>query len=108
MARKGYYDRYQRFKTDGEYMVIPYIEITEYDTDLTITFDKTKMRLDNLSYKYYSSSDYAWLIMLANPSLGSLEYLIPDGSQMRIPYPLDTALSRYETAVDEYLKTKAT
>ena len=62
------------------------------------------MRLDNLSYKYYSSPDYAWLILLANPQVGSLEYLIPDGERLRIPYPLDIALSRYDKEVNDYFE----
>lgn len=106
MAKSKYYDRYQRFKSNGDCAIIPFIEIKKYNTDLYISYDKSTMRLDNLSYKYYSSPDYAWLIMLANPSLGSLEYLIPNGATMRIPYPLDTALSRYETKVSEYLSTR--
>ena len=103
MGKVKYFDRYERFRTNGTFRVVPLIKIPVYDTDLYITFDKTKMRLDNLSYKYYSSPDFAWLIMLANPELGSLEYLIPDGSKMRIPYPLDIALSRYEKNVTNYL-----
>lgn len=97
-----YYDRYKRFRGNGNYAVIPFISIPVYDTDLYITFDKAKMRLDNLSYKYYSSPDYGWLIMLANPGLGSMEFLIEDGARMRIPYPIDTAISRYETGVSDY------
>ena len=105
MAKTKYFDRYVRFKNNGDFRIVPFIEIERYDTDLFITFDKSKMRLDNISYKYYSSPDYAWLIMLANPQLGSLEYLIPDGARMRIPYPLSTALIRYETNVNNYLET---
>ena len=103
MARLKYFDRYKRVRNNGNCRVLPFIEIPTYDTDLYVTFEKAVMRLDNLSYKYYSSPDYAWLIMLANPSLGSLEYLIQDGVRMRIPYPLDTALSRYENGVTTYL-----
>lgn len=105
MARIKYFDRYQRLRGGGNFRMIPLINLKKYNTDLYITFDKTKMRLDNISYKYYSSPDYAWLIMLANPHLGSLEYLIPDGARMRIPYPLDTALSRYEIEVNTFLET---
>lgn len=105
MARKKYYDRYERLRYNGNCRVVPFTKIPIYDTDLYITFDKTTMRLDNLSYKYYSCSDYAWLIMLANSELGSLEYAIENGKQMRIPYPLDTALSRYETAINTYIET---
>lgn len=105
MAKTKYYDRYQMFKTNGNCKIIPLINIPKYDTDLYITYDKSTMRMDNVSYKYYGDSNYAWLILLANPSLGSLEYLIPDGSYMRIPYPLDTAISRYETNVNKYIST---
>lgn len=105
MAKIKYYDRYKRFKNNGNCRIVPLINIPLYDTDLFITFNKSTMRLDNLSYKYYSSPDYAWLIMLANPSLGSLEYMIEDGVTMRIPYPLDIALSRYESEVAKYFET---
>lgn len=105
MARTKYFDRYKRFRNNGNFRPIPLIKIPIYDTDLYITYDKSKMRLDNVSYKYYNSSDYAWIILLANPHLGSLEYLIPDGVRVRIPYPIDTALSRYESNVNEYLET---
>lgn len=104
MARTRYFDRYERFRQNGTYKVVPLIDIPIYDSDKYITFDKSTMRLDNVSYKYYGNSDYAWLILLANPTLGSLEFLIPDGSSMRIPYPLDTALSRYESNVTKYLE----
>ena len=96
MANRGYYDRYIRFKGGGGYRIVPFIEIPRSETDLLIQFDRSTMRLDNLSYKYYSSPDYAWLIMLANPELCSLEYIIPDGSLMIIAYPLDLDLSLYE------------
>lgn len=105
MARTKYYDRYSRFRNNGNFRIVPLIDIPIYDTDIYVTFDKTTMRMDNLSYKYYSSSDYGWLIMLANPHLGSLEYAIENGVQLRIPYPLDTALSRYETNVNKYIET---
>lgn len=106
MAKNKYYNRYDRFKSNGMYKIIPFLEIPKYDTDLYVTYDKSTMRMDNLSYKYYGSSDYAWLIMSANPSLGSLEYLIEDGKTVRIPYPLDTAISRYEAKVTNYLATR--
>lgn len=105
MARIKYFDRYKRFRNNGNFRVVPFIKLPRYDTDLFITFNKSTMRLDNLSYKYYSSPDFAWLILLANPHLGSLEYMIEDGVKMRIPYPLDTALSRYESEVNNYLES---
>lgn len=98
----GYYDRYKEFRRDGKILKMPPITIDTYNTDLFITFDKTKMRLDNLSYKYYGDPNFGWLLMMANPQYGSLEFNIPDRVAFRIPYPLDSAILRYETKVNEY------
>lgn len=102
----GYYNRYTYFRKDGRNMVVPRITIEPMASDLVVVFDKSKMRLDNLSYKYYADPDYGWLIMLANPAAGSMEFLIPDGYRLRIPYPLSTAINRYESQVQEYLKSQ--
>ena len=99
-----YYDRYESFRTDGEIKKIPLIKIDTESTDLYINFNKSKMRLDTLSYKYYGDANYGWLLMLANPHLGSMEYEIKDGVLFRIPYPLQTAILRYEKSVENYLK----
>ena len=98
----SYYDRYSKFKDDGKNQIIPFIKIESSSTDITVIFQKDTMRMDTLSYKYYGDANYGWLIMLANPKFGSLEYNIPDNAVLRIPYPLSTAISRYENAVDKY------
>lgn len=97
-----YYDRYKQFRIDGEIKKIPFLPIDEAETDLFITFDKSKMRLDTLSYKYYGDANYGWLLLNANPHLGSMEFEIPDKSLFRIPYPLQTAILRYEQKVNKY------
>jgi len=97
-----YYDRYQSFRADGEIKKIPLIKIDKSSTDLYIKFDKNKMRLDSLSYKYFGDANYGWLLLLANPQFGSMEFEIPDGVLFRIPYPLQTALLSYERNVNEY------
>lgn len=97
-----YYDRYSKFKDDGKNQIIPFIKIESSSTDITVIFQKDTMRMDTLSYKYYGDANYGWLIMMANPRFGSLEYSIPDNAVLRIPYPLSTAISRYESAVDKY------
>lgn len=94
-----YYDRYQNFRENGQVGIVPFVKIEESAEDLVVTYDRDKMRLDNLSYKYYGDSNYAWLIMLANPQHGSMEFEIPDGVYLRIPYPLSSAISRYESKV---------
>ena len=95
-----YYDRYQSFRKNGQVDIMPFIKIENGNEDITILYDKSKMRMDNLSYKYYGDSNFAWLIMMANAKYGSMEFEIPDGIYLRIPYPLSTAISRYENAVN--------
>lgn len=98
-----YYDRYQKFRIDGQILKVPFTNIEKNTTDLYITFDKSRMRLDSLSYKYYGDANYGWLLMMANPQFGSMEFDIPDKVLFRIPYPLTTALTRYENEVNKVL-----
>ena len=68
----NYYDRYCSFRQEGKIRLIPNLKIEKDGGDLYIKYDKSKMRLDSLSYKYYGDPNYGWLIMLANPKLGSM------------------------------------
>lgn len=95
----AYYDRYSQYRENGSVRFVPFLEIPKTTSDLYIVFDKERMRFDTLSYKYYGDSDYAWLILQANPHLGGYEYSINDGVTIRIPYPLKDALNRYETSI---------
>ena len=97
-----YYDRYESFRSDGNIDIVPFIEIDNTSTDIVITFRKSTMRMDTLSYKYYGDPNYGWLILQANPQYGSLEFSIPDGVPLRIPYPLSTAKTRYENRIQKY------
>lgn len=98
-----YYDRYKAFRVDGAVeKPLPFLKIKEHSTDIMLYFSKNTMRLDSLSYKYYGDSNYAWLILNANPELPPYEYLIEDGSLLRIPYPLSSAIERYEQSVMKY------
>jgi hypothetical protein len=44
------------------------------------------------------------LILQANPQYGSLEFNIPDGSELRIPYPLNAAIDGYQKSIERYNK----
>ena len=101
----SYYDRYSRFRGENSSHIMPNVEIAPSSTDITVVFKKDTMRMDTLSYKYYNDANYGWLIMMANPSYGSLEYSIPDGVVLRIPYPLNTAINRYENAINNYIES---
>lgn len=98
------YSRYNRFKKDGTYLRIPFIEIPKRSTDCYTYYDKNSTRLDLLSYQYYNDPNYGWLILQANPKLGAFEFSIDDKSQIRIPYPLDAAIQGFEEGIDMYDK----
>lgn len=99
-----YYDRYKFFRKDGFVEpTVPFIKIPVSDTDIYISFNTFTMRMDTLSYKYYGDANYSWLILNANPSISSYEYRIMNGTRVRIPYPLDSALARYEENAKRYL-----
>lgn len=99
-----YYNRYDKFKKDGQvWSKIPFIKIKKAESDLYITFEKGKMRMDTLSYKYYGDPNYGWLILQANPELGPYEFAIGDKTTIRIPYPLDSVINRYESAANMWL-----
>ena len=96
------YDRYSKVRKDGKIGILPNIEIPKSGSDYYEVYSRRDSRLDNISYKYYEDPNYDWLIMLANPEYGSLEFNIPDGSQIRIPYPLTNAIQYYNNAIDNY------
>ena len=101
MAR---YNRYNKFRRDGQILHVPYIEIPIKSTDYYTYYEAGKTRLDLLSYQYYGDANYDWLILQANPEIGSLEFKIETGTKIRIPYPLDTTIARYNSDIDTYEK----
>lgn len=98
------FDRYSQFRKTDIMGVVPFGVIPEKSTDIKIIFNRGEMRLDQISHQYYDSSDFAWLIMQANPQYGSLEFNIPDKVELRIPYPLDISLSDYQKSIETYNK----
>lgn len=98
------FDRYSGFRNGTEIGMVPFGEIIEKSSDMFIIYEKGKTRLDNVSYRYYGSSSYAWLILQANAKYGSLEFNIPDGAELRIPYPLEASLSDYKKSLENNKK----
>lgn len=103
MSRK-YYDRYGDFKKRGEYEFIPFIKLRKKSSDIKLVYKKDSTRLDVISNRYYGEPFYGWLILMANPQYGGLEFNIPDGTTIRLPYPLSDTLQEYQTKVEEYKK----
>lgn len=97
-----YVDRYSDFRTNGGVTPIPGIEIPERNTDKRTVYKVGRTRLDKLSQKYYDNPYSGWIIMLANPQYGGLEFDIKDRDVIRIPFPFNSAVERYITGVKEY------
>ncbi len=97
-----YYDRYQRFKVDGGYKMIPFIKIKPKQSDKTVVYHAQRTRMDKLSQQYYDNPYHGWLIMLANPQYGGVEENIPDNEIIRIPFPFRDSLQQYIEGVNEY------
>jgi len=95
----SYYDRYNNFRVNGEIKPIPGIVIPEEASDKNAVYKQGVTRLDKLSNRYYNNPYSGWLILLANPEYGGLEFNIPDMTSLRIPFPFDSAIARYKTQV---------
>jgi hypothetical protein len=98
----GYIDRYSAFRTNSEMKPVPGIVIPNATSDKSIVYKQGLTRLDKLSNLYYNNPYSGWLIMLANPEFGGLEFNIPDMTLIRIPFPFDSAASRYLTQVKKH------
>lgn len=102
---KSYFDRYSKLRNNSAIAYIPYIRIdVNENTDIYDVFDPNSSRLDVWSNKYYGDPDYFFLILLANPEQSSLSYSIPNRTVLRIPFPFNSALERYNNAVKNYLQ----
>ena len=96
------FDRYAKVRMNGTIGIVPSITIPKSGSDYYETFERGKMMLNDMSYRYYGNPNYDWLIMLANPEYGSMEFNIPEGAELRIPYPLQNAIQYYNSAIDNY------
>lgn len=97
------YSRYKSFVgDDGSLKIVPFIKIPVKSTDRYTYWDKYNSRMDLISSQYYNDPNYAWLILQANPQLPSLEYMINNGERIRVPFPLDSTISRYEDDIKLY------
>jgi len=94
-----YFDRYNKFRDNGNIKPLPGIIIPVNSTDKQAIYKLGESRLDKLSNLYYLNPYSGWLIMLANPEYGGLEFNIPDMTLLRIPFPYESAISRYTTEV---------
>jgi hypothetical protein len=92
------YDRYLLLKNRGKTDAMPFVKLPINLSDKYETWNTEFSRMDKLSYKYYGNPFYDFLILLANPQYVS-EFDIEDGSLIRIPFPLNKAISDYEASI---------
>lgn len=98
----NYVDRYSKFRGNGEMKPLPGVTIPPSSSDKNAVYKQGQSRLDKLSLMYYNNPYSGWLIMLANPEYGGLEFNIPDMTSLRIPFPFDSAVARYITEINKY------
>ena len=98
---KQYYDRYENFRYNNEVKPLPFLPIKTLPTDIYIEYNG-RSRLDIVSQTYYGAPYYGWLILQANPQFGGLEFDIPVGTTIRVPFPLNIALQSYQESVTSY------
>lgn len=96
------YNRYLDFIVNDQQTVVPYVNIPRKSSDKIYIYKVGMSRLDKISQQYYGSPTFGWLIMQANPQFGGLEFQIPDGTILTIPYPLISSLQDYKNSLDNY------
>lgn len=93
------YDRYQILKNnDGSIDMPPYVNIPVSPADKYEAWHDGFSRMDLLSNKFYNNPLYDFIIMYANPQFIS-EFDIPDGTVIRIPFPLSRAILIFENTL---------
>jgi hypothetical protein len=90
-----YYDRYEKFRANSEVKPMPGIPIPTSSSDKQVLYKLGRSRMDKISQEYYGNPYHGWLIMLANPQWGGMEFDIPDETTIRVPFPFTSAIERY-------------
>lgn len=80
----SYFSIYDYYKPTES---IPFFTIDSRSSDKYITYREGSHTMDMLSFKYYRSNLYGWLILQGNGFIDEND--IPDGTVLRIPFPLE-------------------
>ena len=89
------YDFYKYLKDSSNPRLLkdmPPISIKSRSTDKFISYDRSKNRLDYIAGQVYSDETLSRIIMWANPEY-FIEFDIPSGTILRIPFPLTDVIS---------------
>ena len=97
----NYVNRYSKFIVNNQSISVPFVKLPEKGTDIFVTYKIGKSRLDKISDDKYGVPYFGYLIMLANPQYGGLEWNIPDNALLRVPFPLDQSLKDYDVVMKQ-------
>lgn len=97
-----YFNRYNQFLVNGEQNIVPFVKLDTKPSDKNYIYKVGQSRLDKISQQYYGTPFFGWLILVANPQFGGEEWNIPDGSILRVPFPLVGSLQDYKNAIENY------
>lgn len=98
------FDRYSQLKkSDGTTEMMPFVKLPVNSSDKYIYWNSEYDRLDKISLKYYENPLYDFFILYANPEYIS-EFDIPDGTLIRIPFPLLKVKADYESILSTFNK----
>lgn len=97
------YNRYELLTNDdGTISPMPFVNIPLNPSDKYENWIEGSSRLDKLSYKYYGNPTYDWLIELANPQFLN-QWEFQENFVCRIPFPLNTAISYFESGLKKII-----
>ena len=80
---------------------MPHISIKKRNTDKFILYDRGKARLDYIAGQVYNDETLWRVIMWANPEY-FVEFDIPTGATVRVPYPINDVLSEITQQLVDY------
>lgn len=92
------FSRYSKLIFDGKMKSFPEMKIKNRSTDIYVTYNPNKTRLDRLAAEAYGDDTLYWLILIANPNY-YMEFDIPAGSIIRIPNPIGDVLAEFNAKI---------
>ncbi len=101
---RQYFNRYEDYTRNGEVKTLPGIILEPLSSDKVEVYKKGVTRLDKLSQLYYNNPYHGFLILARNPQWGGLEFYIPDGEILYIPFTFSNALSRYKAKITKHIE----
>ena len=90
--------RYAKLKVNGEMRSFPKVKINIRSTDIYVTYNPSKTRLDRMAADAYGDDTLYWIILLANPQY-YMEFDIPSGAVIRIPNPIADVLTEFNSKI---------